>query len=79
VLFLSFFFFFYNYRTPQKFTLSLFVGSVSVVKEKDIGIVCAENLGVGAKVMLKGRKRAERVRGDYPDIKIMEAPHRHKV
>ncbi|WP_413727163.1 4-hydroxy-tetrahydrodipicolinate reductase [Sodalis sp. RH19] len=44
-----------------------------------IGIVFAANFSVGVNVMLKLLDKAARVMGDYCDIEIIEAHHRHKV
>lgn len=44
-----------------------------------IGIVFAANFSVGVNVMLKLLEKAARVMGDYCDIEIIEAHHRHKV
>lgn len=46
---------------------------------KDIGIVFAANFSVGVNVMLKLLEKAAAVMGDYCDIEIIEAHHRHKV
>lgn len=45
----------------------------------DIGIVFAANFSVGVNVMLKLLEKAAKVMGDYTDIEIIEAHHRHKV
>ncbi|WP_318366225.1 4-hydroxy-tetrahydrodipicolinate reductase [Enterobacter sp.] len=46
---------------------------------KEIGIVFAANFSVGVNVMLKLLEKAAKVMGDYTDIEIIEAHHRHKV
>lgn len=46
---------------------------------QDIGIVFAANFSVGVNVMLKLLEKAAKVMGDYTDIEIIEAHHRHKV
>ena len=46
---------------------------------KDIPIVFAANFSVGVNLCLKLLDTAARVLGDYVDIEIMEAHHRHKV
>ncbi|MFC3396719.1 4-hydroxy-tetrahydrodipicolinate reductase [Brenneria rubrifaciens] len=46
---------------------------------EDIGIVFAANFSVGVNVMLKLLEKAAKVMGDYTDIEIVEAHHRHKV
>ncbi|MGK9172537.1 4-hydroxy-tetrahydrodipicolinate reductase [Yokenella regensburgei] len=46
---------------------------------KEIGIVFAANFSVGVNVMLKLLEKAAKVMGEYTDIEIVEAHHRHKV
>lgn len=46
---------------------------------KEIGIVFAANFSVGVNVMLKLLEKAAKVMGNYTDIEIVEAHHRHKV
>ena len=43
----------------------------------DIAIVFAANFSVGVNVMLKLLEKAAKVMGDYTDIEIIEAHHRH--
>ncbi|MEW7312287.1 4-hydroxy-tetrahydrodipicolinate reductase [Buttiauxella gaviniae] len=45
----------------------------------DVPIVFAANFSVGVNVMLKLLEKAAKVMGDYTDIEIIEAHHRHKV
>jgi 4-hydroxy-tetrahydrodipicolinate reductase len=45
----------------------------------DIGIVFAANFSVGLNLVLKLLEKAAKVMGDYTDIEIIEAHHRHKV
>ncbi|EKN4691206.1 4-hydroxy-tetrahydrodipicolinate reductase [Yersinia ruckeri] len=45
----------------------------------DIGIVFAANFSVGVNLVLKLLEKATKVMGDYADIEIIEAHHRHKV
>ncbi|MGM3174477.1 4-hydroxy-tetrahydrodipicolinate reductase [Dickeya lacustris] len=45
----------------------------------DIGIVFAANFSVGVNVLLKLLEKAAKVMGEYTDIEIIEAHHRHKV
>jgi 4-hydroxy-tetrahydrodipicolinate reductase len=45
----------------------------------DIGIVFAANFSVGVNLVLKLLEKAAKVMGDYADIEIIEAHHRHKV
>lgn len=44
-----------------------------------IAIVFAANFSVGVNVMLRLLEKAAKVMGDYADIEIIEAHHRHKV
>lgn len=44
-----------------------------------IGIVFAANFSVGVNLVLKLLEKAAQVMGDYTDIEIVEAHHRHKV
>lgn len=46
---------------------------------KEIPIVFAANFSVGVNVVLKLLEKAAKVMGDYTDIEIIEAHHRHKV
>lgn len=46
---------------------------------KQIGIVFAANFSVGVSVVLKLLEKAAKVMGEYSDIEIIEAHHRHKV
>jgi 4-hydroxy-tetrahydrodipicolinate reductase len=46
---------------------------------QSIPIVFAANFSVGVNVMLKLLEKAAQVMGDYTDIEIVEAHHRHKV
>ena len=45
----------------------------------DIGIVFAANFSIGVNLVLKLLEKAAKVMGDYADIEIIEAHHRHKV
>ncbi|HBW40487.1 MAG TPA: 4-hydroxy-tetrahydrodipicolinate reductase [Leclercia adecarboxylata] len=45
----------------------------------EIAIVFAANFSVGVNVMLKLLEKAAKVMGEYADIEIVEAHHRHKV
>src|SRR5690606_30328461 len=45
----------------------------------EIAIVFAANFSVGVNVMLKLLEKAAKVMGEYTDIEIVEAHHRHKV
>jgi len=46
---------------------------------KEIAIVFAPNMSVGVNLCLKLLDMAARVMGDYTDIEVIEAHHRHKV
>ena len=46
---------------------------------EEIAIVFAANFSVGVNVMLRLLEKAAKVMGDYTDIEIIEAHHRHKV
>ncbi|RWR00573.1 dihydrodipicolinate reductase [[Pantoea] beijingensis] len=46
---------------------------------QQIGIVFAANFSVGVNLVLKLLEKAAKVMGDYADIEIIEAHHRHKV
>ncbi|MDD5319030.1 MAG: 4-hydroxy-tetrahydrodipicolinate reductase [Methylococcales bacterium] len=46
---------------------------------KDVAIVLAPNMSVGVNLSLKLLEMTARVMGDYTDIEIIEAHHRHKV
>ncbi len=46
---------------------------------EQIGIVFAANFSVGVNLVLKLLEKAAQVMGDYTDIEIIEAHHRHKV
>ncbi|MBS1211620.1 MAG: dihydrodipicolinate reductase [Proteobacteria bacterium] len=45
----------------------------------DVALVRAPNMSVGVNLSLKLLEMAARVMGDYTDIEIIEAHHRHKV
>jgi len=46
---------------------------------KDIAIVLAPNMSVGVNLSLKLLEMAAKVMGEYTDIEVIEAHHRHKV
>ncbi|MCE1695379.1 4-hydroxy-tetrahydrodipicolinate reductase, partial [Enterobacter hormaechei] len=46
---------------------------------RDIPIVFAANFSVGVNLVLKLLEKAATVMGEYTDIEIIEAHHRHKV
>ncbi|NOT13452.1 MAG: 4-hydroxy-tetrahydrodipicolinate reductase [Methylococcaceae bacterium] len=46
---------------------------------KDVAIVFAPNMSVGVNLSLKLLEIAAKVMGDYTDIEVVEAHHRHKV
>ena len=53
----------------------------AAIKEasQEIAIVFAANFSVGVNLVLKLLEKAAKVMGDYADIEIVEAHHRHKV
>ena len=51
---------------------------IKTASEK-IGIVFASNFSVGVNLVFKLLEKAAKVMGDYCDIEIIEAHHRHKV
>lgn len=46
---------------------------------KDIAIVLAPNMSIGVNLSLKLLEMTAKVMGDYTDIEVIEAHHRHKV
>jgi 4-hydroxy-tetrahydrodipicolinate reductase len=46
---------------------------------KDVAIVLAPNFSVGVNLSLKLLEMTAKVMGDYTDIEIIEAHHRHKI
>jgi 4-hydroxy-tetrahydrodipicolinate reductase len=46
---------------------------------KDVAIVLAPNMSVGVNLVLKLLEMTAKVMGDYTDIEVIEAHHRHKV
>ena len=46
---------------------------------KDIAIVLAPNMSVGVNLALKLLEMTTKIMGDYTDIEVIEAHHRHKV
>lgn len=46
---------------------------------EEIPVVFAANFSVGVNLVLKLLEKAARIMGDYADIEIVEAHHRHKV
>ena len=46
---------------------------------KDVAIVLAPNMSVGVNLALKLLEMTAKVMGDYTDIEVIEAHHRHKV
>lgn len=53
----------------------------SIINEtaKEIAIVLAPNMSIGVNLSLKLLEMAAKVMGDYTDIEVIEAHHRHKV
>ena len=55
-------------------------GKAAIKQASDvIPVVFAANFSVGVNVVLKLLEKAAKVMGDYTDIEIVEAHHRHKV
>lgn len=46
---------------------------------QDVGIVLAPNMSVGVNLSLKLLEIAAKIMGEYTDIEIIEAHHRHKI
>ena len=46
---------------------------------KDVAIVLAPNMSVGVNLALKLLEMTAKVMGDYTDIEVIEAHHRHKI
>jgi 4-hydroxy-tetrahydrodipicolinate reductase len=46
---------------------------------KDVAIVLAPNMSVGVNLALKLLETTAKVMGDYTDIEVIEAHHRHKI
>jgi len=53
--------------------------AVIAAASKDVAIVLAPNMSVGVNLALKLLEMTAKVMGDYTDIEIIEAHHRHKV
>ncbi len=53
----------------------------AIIKEasKDIGIILSPNMSIGVNISLKLLEMTAKIMGDYTDIEIIEAHHRHKV
>ncbi len=49
------------------------------IAAKDVAIVLAPNMSVGVNLSLKLLEMTAKVMGDYTDIEVIEAHHRHKV
>ena len=60
-----------GYSEDQKATIA--------IAANDVAIVLAPNMSVGVNLSLKLLEMAAKVMGDYTDIEIIEAHHRHKV
>ncbi|MFA0357531.1 4-hydroxy-tetrahydrodipicolinate reductase [Vibrio breoganii] len=60
-----------GFTEPQKQQISEYA--------KDVSIVMAPNFSVGVNLVFKLLEKAAKVMGDYTDIEIVEAHHRHKV
>ncbi|MDQ7091580.1 MAG: 4-hydroxy-tetrahydrodipicolinate reductase [Methylococcales bacterium] len=46
---------------------------------KDIGVMLSPNMSIGVNISLKLLEMTAKIMGDYTDIEIIEAHHRHKV
>lgn len=77
-----------NLELCKKFNKKLVIGTTGFSDEertlideaaKDIPIVMAPNYSVGVNLVFKLLEKAAKVMGDYCDIEIIEAHHRHKV
>ncbi|MCE0494263.1 4-hydroxy-tetrahydrodipicolinate reductase [Vibrio salinus] len=77
-----------NLELCKKFKKKIVIGTTgfsdeerSLIDEaaKEIPIVMAPNYSVGVNLVFKLLEKAAKVMGDYCDIEIIEAHHRHKV
>lgn len=76
-----------NINLCQKRKKKIVIGTTGFTEEQkqqienaqDIGIVMAPNYSVGVNLMFKLLEKAAKVMGEYSDIEIVEAHHRHKV
>ena len=60
-----------GYTEAQKASITL--------AAKDVAVVLAPNMSVGVNLSLKLLEMTAKVMGDYTDIEVIEAHHRHKV
>lgn len=77
-----------NLELCKKYNKKLVIGTTGFSDEeralideaaKEIPIVMAPNYSVGVNLVFKLLEKAAKVMGDYCDIEIIEAHHRHKV
>lgn len=77
-----------NIELCKKYGKKLVIGTTGFSDEqkslidaaaKEISIVMAPNYSVGVNLVFKLLEKAAKVMGDYCDIEIIEAHHRHKV
>ncbi len=54
---------------------------IAIIRDasKDIGIILSPNMSIGVNISLKLLEMTAKIMGDYTDIEIIEAHHRHKV
>ncbi|MCK6264826.1 4-hydroxy-tetrahydrodipicolinate reductase [Vibrio sp. ZSDE26] len=77
-----------NIELCKKYGKQIVIGTTGFSEEekqqidaasKDIAIVMAPNYSVGVNLVFKLLEKAAKVMGDYCDVEIVEAHHRHKV
>ncbi|WGW00830.1 4-hydroxy-tetrahydrodipicolinate reductase [Vibrio sp. YMD68] len=77
-----------NIELCKKYGKKIIIGTTGFSEEekkqideaaKEIAIVMAPNYSVGVNLVFKLLEKAAKVMGDYCDVEIVEAHHRHKV
>ncbi|CAM2824346.1 4-hydroxy-tetrahydrodipicolinate reductase [Vibrio rarus] len=77
-----------NLELCKKYGKSIVIGTTGFTEAQkkqlneyaqDVSIVMAPNFSVGVNLVFKLLEKAAKVMGDYSDIEIVEAHHRHKV
>lgn len=77
-----------NIKLCQKYNKKIVIGTTGFNEDElhqiqtasqSISIIMAPNYSVGVNLMFKLLEKAAQVMGDYCDIEIIEAHHRHKV
>ncbi|KJG01618.1 4-hydroxy-tetrahydrodipicolinate reductase [Photobacterium angustum] len=77
-----------NIEFCQQYNKKIVIGTTGFTEQerelidlaaRDISIVMAPNYSVGVNLVFKLLEKAAKVMGDYCDIEIIEAHHRHKV